>query len=175
MGQHLPSTIPNPTPHSSHPSRRPSPCFASSASSGFRTRRARKLGLATPPTAMARLFRREFATPATSVARRSARPDPAPTYLTYFLLLPAPRTRSRTSTTPTPSPRPSALTTAADTASEGTAARTLVTMQLHRGDPSARTMAWVFAGVQAFAQALAEAFAGHALASARSSFAFAGK
>merc|ERR1711915_131269 len=108
---------------------------------------------------------------------RSARPDPAPTPTS------APRTRSRTrtgtrstawpSTTPTPSPRPSALTTA-DTAADGTAARTLATMQLHRGDQSARTMAWVFAGVQAFAQAPAEAFAGHALASARSSFAFAG-
>merc|ERR1711907_752373 len=163
MGQHLPSTIPNPTPHSSHPSRRPSPCFASSASSGFRTRRARKLGLATPATSMASLYRWKLATPATAVARRSARPDPAPTYLTYFLLLPAPRTRSRTSPTPTPSSRPSALTTAdtADTVRvvQPLDARTLATVQLHGGDQSACTMAWVFAGVQAFAQAPAEAFA----------------
>merc|ERR1712157_625594 len=116
-----------------------------------------------------------------ALAMRSARPDPAPTPTS------APRTRSRTrtgtrstarpSTTPTPSPRPSALTTADTAVSvvQPLDARALATMQLHRGDQSARTMAWVFAGVQAFAQALAEAFAGHALASARSSFAFAGK
>merc|ERR1712100_203969 len=112
---------------------------------------------------MASLWGWKLATPTAAVARRSARPDPAPTYLTYFLLLPAPRTRSRTSTTPTPSPRPSALTTAdtADTVRvvQSLDARALATMQLHRGDQSARAMAWVFAGVQAFAQAPAEAFA----------------
>merc|ERR1712048_1527485 len=103
----------------------------------------------------------------TALARRSARPDPAPTPTS------APRTRSRTrtgtrstawpSTTPTPPPRPSPLTTAdtADTVRvvQPLDARALATMQLHRGDQSARTMAWVFAGVQAFAPALAEAFA----------------
>merc|ERR1712188_78525 len=115
----------------------------------------------------------------TALAMRSARPDPAPTPTS------APRTRSRTrtgtrstawpSTTPTPSPRPSALTTA-DTVRVVSPldARALATVQLHGGDQSARALAWVFAGVQAFAQAPAEAFACHALASARSSFAFAG-
>merc|ERR1712048_1085027 len=117
----------------------------------------------------------------TALARRSARPDPAPTPTS------APRTRSRTrtgtrstawpSTTPTPPPRPSPLTTA-DTVRvvQPLDARALATMQLHRGDQSARTMAWVFAGVQAFAQALAEAYSldmplrarGHPLHSLRS-------